>query len=65
MLASAAAFIKSRARRSLGFWKPCLFANLWQEWSLLGHRLDHVLFSYPVLVETSSVNADDDECIRK
>ena len=31
----------------------------------MGHCMDHVLFSFLVLVETSSVNADDDECVRK
>lgn len=65
MVASAAAFIKSRARRSLGFRKPCLFANLLREWSIMEHCMDHVLFSFPVLVETTSVNADNDEGIRK
>lgn len=66
MVASAAAFIKSRARRSFGFWKPCLFANLLREWSING-TLHGIMccFILLVLVETSSVNADNDECIRE
>ena len=43
MVASAAAFIKSRARRSLGFWKPCLFANLTGMVNN-GYSMDHVRF---------------------